>query len=155
MMNKIYSYLLDWTINLIKNQDILTKKINEIKRNENDFDFSVEYKDDNETFFIVKPSIKHIDEVLEKVNKDLHFRIITPNNKGNLDIIINNWKKLIEYKFLSVYFINPFSQLDKKWVIYPYTHHKICDDSSLKLGLKSMFDMVEQINEEQLKAKLS
>lgn len=154
-MDKIHSYLLDWTINLIKNQDILTKKINEIKRNENDFDFSVEYKDANETFFIVKPSIKHIDEVLEKVNKDLHFRIITLNNKDNLDIVINNWKKLIEYKFLSVYFINPFSQLDKKWIIYPHTHHKICDESSLELGLKSMFDMVEQINEEQLKAKLS
>ena len=154
-MDKMHSYLLDWAINLIKNQDILTKKINEIKRNENEFDFSVKYKDENETFFIVKTSIEHIDELLEKVDKNLHFHIITLNNKDNLDIVINNWKKLIEYKFLSVYFINPFSQLDKKWIICPHTHHKICDESSLELGLKSMFDMVKQINEEQLKAKLS
>ncbi len=154
-MDKVHSYLLDWTINLVKNQDILTKKINGIKRNENDFDFSVKYKDENETFFIVKPSIEGIDKVLEKINEDLHFRIITLNNKDNLDIMINNYKKLIEYKFLSIYFINPFSQLDKKWVICPYTHHKICDESSLQLGFKSMFEMVEPINEEQLKAKLS
>jgi len=39
-------------------------------------------------------------------------------------------------------------------VIFPYTHHRVCDESSLGLGLKSMFEMVEQINEEELKARL-
>ena len=30
-------------------------------------------------------------------------------------------------------------------VICPYTHSKICDDGSLKLGLGSMFEMVEPV----------
>ena len=153
-MDKVHSYLLDWTINLIKNRDVLTKKINEIEKGK-ESDFCVKYNDGKEALFIVKPMIDDIGKILEKIDKESYFCIITLNNKNNLDAIINIWKKLIEYKFLSIYFINPFSQLDKKWIIYPYTHHKICDENSLELGLKSMFDMVEQISEEQLKTKLS
>ena len=153
-MGNVHSYLLDWTINFIKNRDALTKKIDGIEKDK-EFNFSVKYKDGKEIFFIVKISIEDVDKILGKMNKEVHFCMITLNNKSNLGIIFNNWKKLIEYKFLSIYFVNPFSQLDKKWIIYPYTHNKICDEGSLELGLKSMFEVVEQINEEQLKVKLS
>ena len=153
-MDKIYSYLLDWAINLIKNRDILAKKVNGIEKGGNGFDLTVKHNDGKEIFFIIKPMIDDIDKILEKINKDAYFTIIILNNKYNLDILIKNWKKLIEYKFLSFYFINPFSQLDKKWIIFPHTHHKICDESSLELGLKSMFGMVEQVSLEQLGAKL-
>jgi len=153
-MDKIHSYLVDWTINFIKNRDIVTKEIDKIEKNK-EFDFSVKYKDGKEAFFIVKPSIEKVDKVLEKINKDSYLCITILNNKNNLDTIVRNWKKLIEYKFLSIFFINPFSQIDKKWIIYPYTHHKICDESSLELGLKSMLEMVNQIDEKQLKARLS
>ena len=154
-MDEVYSYLSDWAINLVKNRDILARQINEIEKSKGNFDFSVKYKDGKEVFFIIKALIDDINKILEKMDKNSHFCIITLNNKTNLGMVISNWKKLAEYEFLSIYFINPFSQLDKKWVICPYTHNKICDENSLEFGLKSMFEMVEQISEEQLKAKLS
>jgi|ETNmetMinimDraft_2_1059921.scaffolds.fasta_scaffold49434_2 hypothetical protein len=149
-MDKVHSYLLDWAINFVKNRDAFTKKIKEIEKGK-DSDFSVRYDDGKEASFIIIPSIDDIQKTLEKRTKKDHFCIITLNNKDNLDSIINNWKKLIEYEFLSIYFVNPDSKLDKKWILFPYTHNKICDESSLKSGLKSMFEMVEQISEGQLK----
>src|SRR3989338_5289238 len=116
-MDVVYSYLLDWAINLVKNRDILARQINEIEKTKGNFDFSVKYKDGKEVFFIIKALIDDINKILEKMDKNSHFCIITLNNKANFGVVINNWKKLVEYTFLSIYFINPFSQLDKKWVI--------------------------------------
>ena len=47
-------------------------------------------------------------------------------------------------RLLSVMFVNPESKIDKKWIIYPATHNSICDASSLKTGLESMFAMVDE-----------
>ena len=52
-MDKIYSYLLDWAINLIKNRDILAKKVNEIEKGGNGFDLTVKHNDGKEIFFMV------------------------------------------------------------------------------------------------------
>ena len=68
---------------------------------------------------------------------------------------MKSWKRLIDFKFLNIIFVNPFSGFDKKWIVFPYTHHRVCDESSLELGLKSMFDMVEPIEEKELIAKIS
>jgi len=147
-VDKVHSYIMDWAMNFVKNQDVFTKKIKEIKIN--DSDFIVMNNDGEETQFIVKLII----DDFEKIIDENRVCIITLNNKNNLVCVINNWEKLIENKFLRIYFVNPFSKLDKKWILYPYSHHKICDESSLELGLKSMFSMVDKINEEQLKIKL-
>ena len=40
------------------------------------------------------------------------------------------------------------------WILFPYTHNKICDKASLEQGLKSMSVMVEQINYNELEQKL-
>jgi len=55
---------------------------------------------------------------------------------------------------LSFYFINPFSKLDEKWIIFPHTHHRICDPDSLQTGLRTMSEMVDEITEDQLKERL-
>lgn len=151
-MDKVYSYLMDWSINFIKNRDILTKKISDIKKKE--LDFSVVNKDRTEIFYFIILSIENISEILKKTNKNSHFGIFTLNNKKNLIILINNWEKLIEFEYLGFYFINPFSKLDEKWVIFPYTHHRICDPDSLQTGLRTMSEMVDEITEDQLKEKL-
>ncbi|MBS3105570.1 hypothetical protein J4234_04895 [Candidatus Woesearchaeota archaeon] len=45
--------------------------------------------------------------------------------------------------------------MDKKWIVFPHTHHKVCDESSLKNGLRAMFEVVEPIEEQQLVAKIT
>ena len=153
-MENAHSYLVEWTVNFVKNKDVLAKKIENIEKNKNGFDIDVKFKD-KEQFFIISPSLGNLDSIIPKLNDQSHFCLVTLNSSENLESLVKNWRRLIEFKFLSIIFVNPFSQLDKKWMIYPHTHHKICNEASLKTGLKSMFEMVEQIEEPQLVAKIS
>ena len=152
-MDKQHSFLLEWAITFVKNKDIVSKKIEKIENGKDGFDFYVKYKD-KEQYFIIAPNISNIDSIIQKLNNNFHFSVITMNSKENLGIVIKNWKRLVDFKFLNIIFVNPFSESDKKWIIFPYTHNKICEASFLEAGLKSMFEMVEPIEEGQLAAKI-
>ena len=154
MKDKSDSFLLDWTINFIKNKDIISKKIEKIENGKDGFDLYVKYKD-REQYFIIAASIADIDSIVQRLNSNSYFSIVTLNSKENFDIIIKNWSRLIGFKFLNIIFVNPFSDMDKKWIVFPHTHHKICDESSLENGLKAMFEMVEPIEEQQLAANIT
>ena len=52
--------------------------------------------------------------------------------------------KLSSLPMLSIYFVNPNSSTEKKWIIYPFTHSKITEHSALKLGLMTLFESVEE-----------
>jgi len=153
MEDKEHSFMVDWTLKYIKNKDIISKKIEKIENGKDGFDLYVKYKD-REQYFMIAPKIEDIDSLIQKVNNSFYFSIVTMNSKENFDIVLKNWNMLISFKFLNIIFVNPFSETDKKWVIFPHTHHKICDEKSLETGLKSMFSMVEPIEEEQLMAKI-
>lgn len=154
MENKVHSFLADWTVNFIKNKDIIAKKIEQIENGKDGFDLYVKYKD-REQYFIIAQNIIDIDSIVQRINNNSHFSIVTLNSKENFEIIVKNWRRLTDFKFLSIIFVNPFSEIDKKWVVFPHTHNKICDESSLKNGLKSMFEMVEPIEEQQLVARIA
>ena len=154
MKDKSHSFLLDWTINFIKNKDIISKKIEKIENGKDGFDLYVKYKD-REQYFIIAANIADIDSIIQRVNNNYYFSIVTLNSRENFDIVIKNWNKLISFKFLNIIFVNPFSDIDKKWIIFPHTHHKVCDESSLENGLRAMFEMVEPIEEQQLAAKIT
>ena len=154
MDSKVHSFLAEWTINFVKNKDIISKKIENIENGKNGFDLYVKYRD-REQYFIIAANIIDIDSIIQRINNNLYFSIVTLNSKQNFDSICKNWSKLIGFKFLNIIFVNPFSALDKKWIVFPHTHHMICDESSLQNGLKSMFEMVEPIEEDQLIVKIT
>lgn len=152
-MDNINSFLTEWTIDYIKNKDVLVKKIVAIEKNKEGFDIVVRYNDKT-SFFVIKPLVNDIEEITGKMDKEGHYSIVMLNNKENLDVVVNNWKKLIDFRNLCLNFVNPFSELDKRWLIFPCVHNNICDDDSLEKGLRAMFEMVEPITEEEMKKKL-
>lgn len=152
-MDKIHDLLVEWTINYAKNRDVIDKNIETIEKDREGYDLFVKRKD-REQLFIITPFIKDINEVIGKLSPDKHISLVVFNSNGNFEVIARNWSKFIELKNFNIYFVNPFSQSDKKWIIYPYTHARISDSNSLERGLKSMFEMVEPITEEQLKTRL-
>ncbi|MBW2983664.1 hypothetical protein KY361_00965 [Candidatus Woesearchaeota archaeon] len=153
MVDKAKEFLVDWIRNHLKNRDIMTRSIESIGYNKTGFDVYVKFKD-KEQFIIIAPIIEGMGGILSKLkDKEACYTIVTFNNHKNFKEIINNWNKLAEFKSLNIFFVNPFSQLDKRWIIYPHTHNKICDKSSLEKGLKAMFEMVEPISEEAIKNK--
>jgi len=151
-MDKLHDFLVEWAINYVKNRDLLTKNIGGIGKEKGGFDFIVNFKDKKQ-YFIVKPLIDNIGEIINKINKEAHFSLVVFNTKENFKAVVDNWNNLVEFKNLSIYFVNPFSELDKRWVVYPYTHHKISEKASLETGLRTMFEMVESISKEQLNKK--
>jgi len=151
-MDKMHSFLLEWAINYVKNKDLLAKSIESVEKNKEGF--LVKFKD-RKKMFIVDPFIEDINEVMEKINEEEYFSLVVFNTKENFKVVVEGWNRLIEFKKLSIYFVNPFSQLDKKWIICPYTHHQVGSASSLELGLKTMFDMVGSLNKKELEKRLS
>ena len=154
MNEKAHSFLVEWTVNFVKHKDMLAKKIEKIEKNKDGFDLYVKYMD-REQYFIITADIADIDAIIQKADNDRYFSIVALNSKNNLNIVMKSWHKLVHFKFLNIIFVNPFSEIDKKWIIFPYTHQKISDENSLETGLKSMFQMVEPIEEQQLLAKIS
>ncbi|MBW2989002.1 hypothetical protein KY358_01655 [Candidatus Woesearchaeota archaeon] len=150
MKDTAKEHLTEWIINFLKNRDSFTGKIELIEKGKGGFDVHVKYKD-KEQFFIVKPIIKDIDEMITKFDEDGYFGLAVFNTRANLDALLKNWDKLARFKRLGVYFVNPFSKTDKRWIVYPYTHNNICERGALEKGLNSMFEMVEQMTEEQIR----
>ena len=146
MEDKAKQYLVEWTINFLKNKDLYLKRIEVVEENKGGFDVYGKFKDKDQ-FLIVKPVMENVDEVLPKFDSERHFGLVVFNTAGNFDVLIKNWDKFLKFKQLCIYFVNPFSQLDKKWLIYPYTHNNICERGALEKGLRAMFEMVEPLAE--------
>lgn len=136
---KEYNELKEWLILFIQHKDIFQKKI--VKIEEKEGVVVVEYKDYLH-YFAILPNITNI--IFLDSYKDKHISIIAYNTKDNLNTLISEWPKLAEFSMLSVYFVNPYSNTDKKWIIYPFTHHRISEKGSLKLGLQTLFESVEE-----------
>jgi len=146
-------YLVDWTMNYVKNKDLVLKKLEKIEKEKDGFDLYAKYKD-KENYFVVMPILNDMNSLLQRLNGTAHYTIVALNSGENFKTLIENWSKLVHFKFLNMIFVNPFSNLDKRWVIFPHTHDKICDAASLKTGLKSMFEMVEPIEESSFLSKI-
>lgn len=150
-IDKAKEFLVEWIISHLKNRDIMTRSIEDVKKGKDGFDVYVKFKD-KEQFIFAEPIIDDMDAIISKMqNKEWYYSIVTFNSHKNFKELLNSWDKLVDFKFLNIFFINPFSNADKRWIIYPYTHNKICDKDSLAKGLKSMFDMVDPISEEEIK----
>ena len=146
MTDKTHQSLVDWIVDYLKNKDLYLRKIEVIEKNKKGFDVYVKFKD-REQFFVVEPVIENIDNVFSKFNSEGYFGLVVLNTIGNLDILTKNWDKFVKFEHLCVYFVNPFSKLDKKWIIYPYVHNNICEKDALEKGLKTMFEVVEPLSE--------
>ena len=149
-MVDVDSFLIDWCIRFLQNKDSIRKEIINIEKTQQNA-FAIHYKDKVKYFFIA-PIINN--DAFNNLKMDGLIGIFTLNNPSNIRFVVTEWKKLTEFKFLSIFFINPFSSKDKVWVINPYIHDRICDISSLELGLKSMAEMVVPLGIEELNNKI-
>ncbi|MFC1769250.1 hypothetical protein ACFLZX_05815 [Nanoarchaeota archaeon] len=135
--------LSDWYIHFVRNRDLIFNKIEKIDENE-----GIIYFKEKVQKLIIEPFIEDIKPILESMEEDKHYALVAFNTKQNLKQLLENWKELSNFKFLSVTFVNPLSQLDKKWIVIPYTHSRITEESSLKRGLITMFETVEEFKKE-------
>lgn len=149
-MDEAVSFLKEWFIRFLQNRDLVRRNIVKVDSQEGP-DFKVNYKDKAVNFSIM-PVLEG--SIFEKISSKENFGIAALNNHQNLKFVHINWKRLAENQCLGMYFINPFSRADKVWILYPSVHDKVCDKSSLEIGLKAMSEMVEPINYEKVGERL-
>jgi len=85
------------------------------------------------------------EEFPERVSaiKDTNQIIVTLNTKKNVKTMISNMNELAKNQNLTIVYANPTQ--NHKWLIKPYTHMLIADKKSLKTGIMSLFDTVEEV----------
>ena len=120
-----------WMINYLEHKDMMTNEIKEIK----DKDTSIEVVYENSSKeFLIQPELENLDLTKE-------IGIVFLNNKENLDQVIKNWTSLKKNEHIIIYFVNP--EIDQKWILKPYIHAKIADQSTLKKGLKALAESIQ------------
>ncbi len=140
-----------WALDFVKSRDAFFRKIAKIE--DNSIDFTVSYKDGRQQPHFMLPHLADAPQVLSSAAHDQPVAIVTLNNKANRQQLASMWKTAAQYKLLTIYFVNPFSSGEKKWVLMPHVHDKICDDVSLAAGFNSLSELVEDISEEEAASK--
>jgi hypothetical protein len=136
--------LTGWIIEYVKSKDLLTRQITAIRQNEQNVDVVIEGTLKNQ-FVIIQPALGDLGKLAQL--KDKHVVLVTVNTRENVDFLITHWDELARYPHLSIYFVNPHSSLDKRWVIFPATHDRITERKALRKGLESLYATVEQWKE--------
>jgi hypothetical protein len=115
-----------------------------ISINEENNQLKVKY-DDKELTVFVFPEFDGLDS-LKSLDKTNHFGIVVSNKKENLIFLEKNWDFFVEFKSLTIYFVNTQSKTeDIKWIINPKVHNFIAERDNLKAGLESLFSSVEEV----------
>jgi hypothetical protein len=130
--------LLEWTSRYIDHLNSF--KQNVISKDIKGKMILCKYKD-GPHLFIIEEII--LDKVIEKI-KEGSITLVCLNKKENIAFIINNWTSLKNPK-LKIMFVNP--NLNLHWSFIPVVHKKIADPQSLKLGLKSMYESIPEVNQ--------
>jgi len=139
-------FLTEWLVHYLKNKDLLLRRIVSIEQDKEGADVLATFKDKKQ-YFTVCPFIKNVQELITALDKEKHIAWVVFNTAGNLSIIMEQWKQIAEFRNLSIYFVNPFSATDKRWIIFPHTHERISEKESLEAGLKALFESVEPLTE--------
>jgi len=144
----IHTYLKEWAINYFRNRDLIPGNIEKIE--EQDAQVIIKYKDRME---IVQP-LGNLAASNVSQKSDEHINLIVFNTHKNFETLLRNWEDFTEFKNLKIFFINPFSEADHKWIIVPAVHARISDETSLKKGLQSIFETVPTISEKELEENI-
>lgn len=125
--------LKSWTVNYLKNKDLLARRMLNI--HDLPESLEVEYKDKTQKVFF-KTDFKI--SIFDELNENEANLLVCKASRQNLNFLINNWNKLSLFNDLIILFVDVSNH--SKWLINPRVHSKICDEDSLEMGLKSMFD---------------
>src|SRR3989344_3561562 len=107
-------------------------------------------RDGKKHLYLIIPFVEDIDAALSSLKDYDLCSLVFYNARQNLDAVVKHWEKLVKCKrHFSIYFVNPFSKLDKRWVIFPVTHALVTEKGGLKPGLEALFITVDPITKEE------
>ncbi|MBI5390609.1 hypothetical protein HZB02_03915 [Candidatus Woesearchaeota archaeon] len=69
--------------------------------------------------------------------------LVCLHTPANMTTLMDHWASFVPDAHLKLMFINPFSSMDKRWIINPHVHDLVCERSMLKQGLSSLASNVD------------
>jgi len=141
-MDLFQENLKNWIIEYLKNRHLAFKNLEDIS--DKDDHLIVKFKDKTSKVFCTH-SIEKVYVAINNASSE-HLIIVCYNTTENRDYLVKMWQIFTAMKFLTFYFVNPFSKLEKKWIIHPYTHSKVIEKGSIKQGIQSMFETVDIVS---------
>ncbi|MFP4118311.1 MAG: hypothetical protein ACLFTR_05310 [Candidatus Woesearchaeota archaeon] len=123
--------LRDWAVGFLKHKDTFRNNLKDIENTENGF--IAHFKDKDERYIIQE----NLD--FENIPKNENVCFVTLNNQKNFNKLLAEWKIIVMFKHLTIIFVEKIAD-GKHWVVNPHIHDRISDKSSLKPGLKSLFE---------------
>ncbi|PIN77600.1 hypothetical protein COV16_06685 [Candidatus Woesearchaeota archaeon CG10_big_fil_rev_8_21_14_0_10_34_8] len=140
--------LLEWTLTFAKHRHMMKGEL--VKAEQKDSIIHVACKNNKSHDYFVSENLDHLNKLLESASKsdkdsDYNVHLVCYNTKANFKELLNLWQKFITHQRLTVYFVNPDSSTETKWIVKPWLHNRISDPASLETGLKSLFDTVEHV----------
>lgn len=141
-------FLAVWFERFIRNQDLVFRRI--CNTEINDDILTIDYKNKTKALIKIRGFSNSISDDIKDL-KEKKIGLVLYNTNENFNILIKQWEDLTKILGLAIYFINPYSKQEKKWIIHPRTHAMVSDSESFVEGLKSMFESVDIISEEEVK----
>lgn len=135
-------YILVWLERYFQNRKIMDRTIGEIEKGKDEI--IVLKKDGSKKIYSVIPVLSNVPTLDPFISSERS--IVTLNTKENFSFVVSEWKRFQDVRHFSIMFVNPFSRLDKKWVVFPSTHHMISEGKGIRKGLQSLYENVEPIS---------
>jgi len=122
-----------WTISHIKQKDTIKHDLLNFKEEGNRI--LCEYKESHGVYYC-QDNLDLAD--IKKVAQDEAVAFVCLANEHNYKILVDNWDLFKIRPNWTFIFLN--LALAEKWIIKPFIHAKIADPTTLKQGLRTMYE---------------
>ena len=139
----VQDHLLAWLERYFENRRLMDKTILSIVKKTDCL--VLEKNNGPSKYYFILSSLEDVKVKLKDLIQP-HQYIVTLNTKENFDFLVSNWDLFHSVSHFGMMFINPFSKLDKKWILFPSTHNLISDGKSIKKSLAVLFANVDEIS---------
>lgn len=126
--------LKEWVVYYIKQKDLIKSDLVSYKEEKDKV--LCDYKEGKKAVYYCNENLEL--EKIKSADTDKAMFFICVCNEYNFKIIVDHWDLFKTKQNLTFIFLNP--NIAEKWIIKPFVHAKIADPSTLKQGLRTMYD---------------
>jgi hypothetical protein len=119
-MDEEKRFLKEWITHFLNSRNAVFRTIESINPHDK-YDLHVKHKTKDQ-YVVALPEFTP--GVLDSLSQENHILLVGFNTQANFQFLLDNWKQLASFPNLTVYFINPASDPDTRWVISPYVHSR-------------------------------
>ncbi|MBN1792205.1 hypothetical protein JW826_00765 [Candidatus Woesearchaeota archaeon] len=125
--------LKSWAVQYIKQRDLMRRDL--VSFQEHEDRVACEYKEGHSVFYTWENLA--LDRLKGVKSEEISY-FVCFCNEHNFKLLVDNWDLFKTKHNWTFIFLNP--NFTERWIIKPFVHAKIADPSTLKQGLRTMYE---------------